>query len=424
MARILALTARLPYPPREGHQLRSWHVLRALARVHEVSLLSFVRTDDAPHECGPLRDLTARLELFPLRAQHARSALASALLRGSLGRRPFVVEKYACAAMRERIAQLARDNDLIHVDMLPLIGNVDARCELPLVLNAHNVEHALLRQRAATEPHAARRAFLRMQVGRLEAFETAACRRATHVLACSSDDAQQLRAMAPSTPVSIVPNGVDVRHLRPAEAPAAAAQTLVFVGQMGWFPNREGVEWFLREILPLIAAARPEVQFVLVGKADGLQVPAPLRANVRLTGFVDELAPLLHAAAVYVVPLRSGSGTRLKVLEAMAFGKAIVSTRIGAQGIELEPEHECVFADSAQDFAAAVLRLLDAPALRLELGRAARAKALRYDWDAIGADLVRLYAELCSIDEVSGVKAHRASDTTLRRAVRAAPLPS
>lgn len=418
MARILALTSRLPYPPREGHQLRSWHVLRALAAVHEVTLLSVLRDDDRPDECAPLRDMLARLEFFPLRAQ-GRS-LAGALLRGTLGRRPFVVQKYASAALRARIAELAGAADLIHVDMLPLLANVPQELGLPLVLNAHNVEHQLLRQRASIEAHWARRLFLRAQVGKLERFERDACRAATHVLACSPDDAAQLSALAPATPVSVVANGVDVQHCRPAPAPATHPAQLIFVGQMGWFPNRDGVRWFLDEVLPRILARRADARFVLIGKSQGLRVPPAVQAHVQLAGFVDDFSAQMHAAAVYVVPLRSGSGTRLKVLEAMAFGKAIVSTRVGAEGIELQDGREVLFADTAEEFAAAVLRLIEDPAYAHQLGDAARAQALaRYDWNAIGRGIVALYERILALNVRP-----RASDTALLPATRESPLPS
>jgi len=266
---------------------------------------------------------------------------------------------------------------------------------VPLVLDTHNVEHLLLRERAARETDWARRIFLRSQVAKLRRFERDACRRANHVLACSPDDARELAALAPQTPVSLVPNGVDVEQARPAVGIVPHPAQMVFVGQMSWFPNRDGVQWFLSDVLPRIVAVRADAQFTLVGKTAGLTVPASLRAHVRLAGFVEDLRPELHSAAIYVVPLRCGSGTRLKVLEAMAFGKAIVTTSIGSQGIDLERGREALFADDAESFAAAVLDLLADPARARQLGVAARAKALaRYDWHIIGRELLATYDEL------------------------------
>ena len=395
MARILALTSRMPWPPREGHQLRSYHVLDALASRHQVHLLSCLRRDDDPAAGAPLRDKLEAFETFPIPAEHSRVALAAALARGSCTRAPFVAAKYAFAALRRRAAELARRSDLVHVDMLPLMAAVAGiEPRTPIVLNAHNVEHALLEARLRVEPRLAARAFLRSQCGRLREFERAACQRASTVLACSEDDAAQLRRMAPGTPIEIVPNGVDLDFNRPGDAPPRAAQ-LVFVGQMGWFPNRDGVEWFLAEILPRILAERPDARFVLVGKPGPLVVPAALHAGVELAGFVDDVRKPVLESAVYVVPLRAGSGTRLKVLEAMALGKAIVTTRIGAEGIELEPGRDACFADDAEGFARAVVRLLEQPPEVQRLGAAARRAAeLRYGWSAIGAAMLPAYARL------------------------------
>ena len=147
MARLLFLTSRLPYPPREGHQLRSWHLLRALAAQHEVTLLSFARRDDAPAECAPLHAAVAALETFAIPAEHSRRALAGAAARSLAGTEPFTACKYTAPALRARVAALLDRADLVHVDMLPLLANLPPRLRQPLVLNAHNVEHALLERR-------------------------------------------------------------------------------------------------------------------------------------------------------------------------------------------------------------------------------------------------------------------------------------
>jgi len=202
--------------------------------------------------------------------------------------------------------------------------------------------------------------------------------------------------MAPGTPVQVVPNGVDLEMNRPDGTPPKPLQ-MVFVGQMGWFPNRDGVEWFLAEILPRILAERPDAHFVIVGKTGSLVVPEGLRANVELAGFVDDVRKPVLESAMYVVPLRAGSGTRLKVLEAMALGKAIVTTRVGAEGIELEPGRDALFADDADGFARSVLRLMERPDEVEGLGAAARKAAeLRYGWAAIGRAMLPAYARLLS----------------------------
>lgn len=396
MARILALTSRVPWPPREGHQLRSYHVLDALASRHQVHLLSCLRLDDDPTAPAALRDKLAGFETFPIPAERSRVTLATALVRGLASRTPFVAAKYELAATRRRIDELAGRFDLVHIDMLPLmtqLKNVDAG--IPVVLNAHNVEHALLATRAKVDPRAAARTFLRGQVRKLHDFEQDACQRASAILACSQDDAAQLHQLAPATPVHVVPNGVDLEFNRPGANPPTHPAQMVFVGQMGWFPNRDGVEWLLAEILPRILEARPDARFVLVGKPGGLVVPDALSRHVELTGFVDDVRKPVLESAVYVVPLRAGSGTRLKVLEAMALGKAIVTTHIGSEGILLEAGRDALFADDAATFARTVVQLMARPDDVARLGMAARRAAERhYGWNSIGDAMLPVYAGL------------------------------
>lgn len=394
MARILALTSRVPWPPREGHQLRSCHVLDALASRHDVHLLSCLRGDDVPDTGASLRDKLAGFDAFPIPAERSRAVLLRALLKGTLTRTPFVVAKYDIPPLKRRVAELASSFDMIHVDMLPLMAHVPVGIGLPVVLNAHNVEHRLLEARSSVEPHPAARMYLRTQVSRLRAFERDACRRASAVLACSEEDAGQLRQMARATSVHVVPNGVDLEHNQP-DATMPKPARMVFVGQMGWFPNRDGAEWFLAEILPRILKRHADARFVLVGKHAGLDVPDDLRPHVELAGFVADVRRPVLESAVYVVPLRAGSGTRLKVLEAMALGKAIVTTRVGAEGIELQPDRDALFADDAEGFAQAVLSLFNDPARAARLGAAARLAAeRRYGWAAIGEAMLDIYESL------------------------------
>ncbi|MFT3790720.1 MAG: glycosyltransferase family 4 protein [Rudaea sp.] len=395
MAKILVLTSRVCYPPREGHQLRTWHLLRALAREHEIHLLSFARADDATDEAAPLRALVASMQTFPIPSERSRFALAAGLVAATAASTPFVVKKYTSPALRAHAARLARTADLIHVDMLPLMSAVvDIDARVPLVLNAHNVEHELLRQRAEVETRALHRTFLRSQVGKLRDYEIAACRRARLVLTCSQIDANHLSSEGISQ-TRVVPNGIDTQFNRPDPRPGARPARLVFVGQMGWFPNADGMRWFLDDVFPRILAQRPETELVVVGKSGGLEVPAGVAHRVRLAGFVDDVRAAVTEAGVYIVPLRAGSGTRLKVLEAMALGMPIVTTRVGAEGIDLEHGRNALFAESADAFADAVLELLAAPDKARHLGDAAHALAVaRYDWEAIGAELLRDYREL------------------------------
>lgn len=395
MARLLFVTSRLPYPPREGHQLRSWHLLRAAAGAHRVDLLSLRRAQDPARPDPALEAVASSVHTVALAPLSDPGAALRFAARWAGGGQSLLGARYVDAALRARFRELVGGADLVHLDILAVADlQREVPASVPVVLNEHNVEHQLLRAQAGVEPRAWRRRLLGWRAAELEGFEADACARAACVLACSEIDAQRLRALAPQARVEVVPNGVDLDAHRPAAVDDRDEGGLVFVGQMGWFPNRDGIADFMAQALPLIRQ-RHAVLLQVIGERAGMAAPAGLEDAVEFTGFVDDLRSRVQAAAVYVVPLRVGGGTRLKILEAMAMGKAIVSTRIGAEGIGLVDGQDALLADAPADFAAAVCRLLDDPALRRRLGAAARRSAeARFGWEAIGARLLAVYAAL------------------------------
>lgn len=395
MARVLFVTSRLPWPPREGHQLRSYNLLRAVAAAHDVELLSLRRPEDAERQQpGSTLPLSA-VHTVPLPMPGRPRDAAGILGRALGGRQPLLVARYVPPALARAFATCVARAELVHFDMLPLAGLAPlVPAGVPIVLNEHNVESELLRRQAQVAGPRWKRLLMRQQFPPLRRFEAAACARADRVLACSAQDALRLRELAPGAVVDVVPNGVDLGMFEGPDAAAEDDASLVFVGGMGWLPNRDGIQHFLAHAFPQLLARRP-ARLVLVGRSDGLQVPEAVAAQVHCAGFVDDVRPEIRRAAVYVVPLRAGSGTRLKVLEAMAMGKAIVSTRIGAEGIALRDGEHALLADTPEEFAAAVERLLGDRALRLRLGVNARRLAEQeYGWDRIGQRLLGIYRDL------------------------------
>ena len=219
------------------------------------------------------------------------------------------------------------------------------------------------------------------------------------VAAVSESDAAALRRLAPDKEIDVVPNGVDTQAYAPSAARAAgdcataATVDLVFTGKMDYRPNVDAALWFADEILPRVRAQVPNARFVVVGQNPHSRLqPLARRAAVWLTGQVDDIRPYVAGACVYVAPLRMGGGTRLKVLQAMAMAKPIVSTTLGCNGIQAQDGREALLADSPQNFAAAVVRLTRDEALRRELGAHARALAVaRYDWSHIAPLMEALY---------------------------------
>lgn len=402
MARLLYVTARLPYPPREGHQLRSWHLLRAAARAHEVTLLSLRRPEDAetlPPEVRRELDGFQSVDLPPV---HHPLEIPRIAVQWLSSARPLLDIRYLAGPLKRAFSRLVGDCQLVHVDMLALAGLLrEVPAGIPAVLNEHNVESALLQSRIAAETSAWRRAFLQARRAGLTRFESGACLDAGRVLACSDLDAERLRALAPGTAVTVVPNGVDTTALRPDLDSSTEPDSLLFVGHMGWFPNRDGIEYFNREVMPLLAGRR-ELRVDVVGRKDGYMPGGDIAPGIRFEGFVTDLEARLHRAAAFIVPLRLGSGTRLKVLEAMAVGKAIVSTSKGVEGLGLVDGEHALIADTPEAFAAAVECVLDDPTLRSRLGIAARRMAVtHYDWQSVGERLLSVYGELLG-EEAAG----------------------
>jgi glycosyltransferase involved in cell wall biosynthesis len=316
------------------------------------------------------------------------------LVRWLFSNQPLLDLRYRFAELERAFQRRCAHAELVQIDMLALAGLMQqAPLSAAIVLNEHDVEHRLLRSRIELEAGWSRRWLQRLQLLRLRAFEARACQDADRVLACSRVDARQLKALAPDAHTSLVPNGVDTAAFLPNHDTETVPESLVFVGQMSWFPNRDGIEHFISDILPHLDHRR-DLHLDVVGRLDHAVAAAP-DERIRFHGFVEDLPAFVQRRAVFIVPLRMGSGTRLKVLEAMAMGMAIVSTRKGAEGIGLVDGRNVLLADTPADFAEAVERLLDDPGLRERLGRAAREAAVSgFSWDAVAKRLQHVYREL------------------------------
>jgi sugar transferase (PEP-CTERM/EpsH1 system associated) len=396
--KVLFVTTKSPYPLHEGRALRTYNLIREVAREHEVHLVSFVQTPEELEGIEHMRSLCRELHFHKLHFNAPRWRLAVEAVRELFGRAPLQVVKYRQASMRRTLQRLLATHryDLVHFDMLHLAEYFPLCGPVPKLLTEHNVESVILQRRAETETRPLVRAYLRYQQRKLQRYEAQACRAADHVVAVSEADAEQLQRVS-GRAVTTVPNGVDTTFFTAALDAAAqrnAAPTLVYVGAFTWFPNADAIRHFVEQVFPLIRAARPDVQLTVIGKgADAKSEPAlAAQPGVRLAGLVDDIRPWVQQAQAYVVPLRIGGGTRLKILDAMAMGKAIVSTSVGCEGLAVTPGHDILVADDPREFAHQVLRLLGEPELAARLGRNGRALIeQRYDWRAIGAGLLDAY---------------------------------
>jgi len=396
--RILVVTTKSPYPLYEGRALRTYNLLKQIAKKHEVYLLSFVQSEEEVQGIEQMRAFCARVEAIPLNLKGQKLHLLFDLLREIPSSSPLHVVKYRSRVMRCRMLKVleAERIDLVHLDMLHLGEYANLCGERPVVLMEHNVESVLLERRMQTTEQPLEKAYLRYQTRKLRDYEAALCRCVAHVVAVSDLDAKLLRRLAGVDSVTSIPNGVDTSYFGLADCPSRPYE-LVYVGGMTWFPNYDAMRFFCRDILPRIAEHIPDVSLTIVGKNpdnDGVREIAK-NPRVRLTGLVEDVRPLVAEAAVFIVPLRIGGGTRLKILDALSMGKPLVSTSIGCEGIEVSDGEHLVIADTPDKFAQEVEHMLLQPQFGQRLGLAGRQLVERsYEWDKIAPALDRVY-ETC-----------------------------
>jgi glycosyltransferase involved in cell wall biosynthesis len=287
--------------------------------------------------------------------------------------------------------------DVVQFEFAQMAGyrTSSARNRPVLVLDEHNIEFDVERRTAGAAVGALRRVYSAVNWRKLRREERAAWRRFDGCVLTSARDRQMLAADQPGLTSCVVPNGVDVEEFAPDANRAATADTILFFGAINYHPNTEGVLFFLREVWPIVKAQRPGVRFRVVGPGAPPIIAGWPDPAVEVTGYVDDIRVPIGAASVVVVPLRIGGGTRLKVIEAMGLGKALVSTTLGAEGIDVTHERDVLIADTPADFARQVLRVLDDGGLARRLGAEARRLAVsRYSWRAASERLLEFYREL------------------------------
>jgi glycosyltransferase involved in cell wall biosynthesis len=395
--RILFLNHVAPFPPFSGGDIRTYHLVRRLASRHEVTVVGFRSGRRFHYPPFPVRVIEVPYQTPPLWRQMHGSDKACALEaaeRLATCDEPWFVSCMASPTMTDALRDLGRQRfDLAvieHTDMARFLPDLPAG--LPCVMNLHNV-HALMAQREATEKTGADAERAQREAERTRRFESWAVGRCDVSLAMSDAEADAARRLLGCRDVRVVPNGVDTRHFLPGAGPGEEGH-LLFAGSMGYGPNVEAVQHFVSGIWPLVRREVPEATFHIVGAQPAPEVEALAGDGVEVHGRVPDMGPYFRQAAVVVVPLLHGGGTRLKILEAAASARAVVSTPFGAEGLDLRDGQELLLADAPADFARAVVGLLRDPRRRLEMGRHARRAAQRYDWEGIGSTLLDIVAEV------------------------------
>ena len=366
-----------PFPPTNGQRLRDWFLLKALAREgHVVSLICFTDSPPTAETLTALREVCPTVETVPAPQNH-ESLLSSygARLKATMSSMPYGAWRFRSSAMSNAITRhLRRERtDVVICDDIYTIHNIPP-CPVPVLLNKHDITHVILGRYLRHQRNPFVKAYGWTEYGKLKRWELAACRTAAGVIACSELDREILEDYCPGLRVAVAPNIIDPDDYSVSDHDDG--RTALYVGAMDWYPNQDAVEFFARRILPSLRRSVPGIRFVVAGRnpTDSFRRKFHEIPDILFTGTVADIRTEIAKATVCVVPLRIGSGTRLKILEAAAMGKAVVSTTLGAEGLDFAPNEQIVLADEPIDFARAVADLFGDAARRRALGMAARAR--------------------------------------------------
>ena len=385
--RILWIKMGGLWPLNTGGRLRSFHILVELSRRHRVILLTTHGPGENPEALSAHLPSTVEVVSVPYAIPKLGSGrFALALLRSWCSSLPVDLAKFRVPALSKKVQQIleAKEVDLCVADFLSAAPNVPFDRPVPVVFFAHNVEHIIWKRLSQIDNSIWRRTLLQLEWRKMRRCEARTCAQSTLTLAVSEVDRNLLASTAPGASLRAVPTGVDTAYFTPSRKRESAVH-LVFTGSMDWHPNEDAILHFADSILPRIRREIPDVSLTVVGRNPTPRLLArAAEIGIQFTGTVDDVRPYIAKAALYVVPLRIGGGTRLKIFEALAMGKAVVSTTVGAEGLPVVPGEHIIQADDPDDFAGAVVSLLKDPARRRALGLAGRRLVeTRYSWPQV-----------------------------------------
>jgi glycosyltransferase involved in cell wall biosynthesis len=388
---VAVITPFLPWPADTGGKLRSFYLLKGLAESAQVDLFSF-HHGPTPPDPGDLAAICRSVESIQLAGDPSLGNPVS-VLRNPL---PRAVRYFQDGQSLETLRhKLARGYDLIISDEIilsPYVWDVPGLEQTPRLVIRHKIDHLHYAETARNRPMGREKALDYLEARRLRTFEAAEMPRFNATVVCSPEDKEHALAQSGAIPTEVIVNGADTDYFTPVRTPDAQP-TLLFLGTMHYFPNIDAVRWYFRSIHESVRAALPDVQVFIVGHRPPPDIVAlGERPGVVVTGSVDDVRPWMARSWAQIVPLRLGGGTRLKIVEAMAAGLPVISTTVGAQGLEVRSGAQMVLADEPEDFARKTVALLQDKDGRERMARAARTFVEHhYSWQMLG----RRYADFC-----------------------------
>jgi glycosyltransferase involved in cell wall biosynthesis len=404
--KVLVLDEEIPFPLNSGKRIRTWNLLRNLCQAHTITFLCYGTRDNPGFP--RLEELGIRVVLVQDLPPSNSFRFYAGALANIFSIWPYSVSRHHTRKFTRAIRALiaAESFDLVHCEWTPYASYINAVGRLPMLIMAHNIEATVWRRRAQHASNLPERLFMGLQAWKMAHFEKKCFTRARQVAVVSEEERQTARQWG-ARAAYLVSNGVDTEYLHPTgETPEP--DSLLFLGSLDWQPNRDALQYLLREILPRIQATNPRTKLRVVGRqpASKLREQVEGLSGVEWVGEVPDIRPHFARAAVVLVPLRIGGGSRIKILESMSMGKAVVATQIGAEGLDVISGVHCLIADSPTDFSQSVAQLLDDPERAIDLGRKGRELVLQqYDWGRMAKILEQAWIETASpVQEQSAVQ--------------------
>ncbi len=386
----LMLAARPFCPPMDGGAIRAFNVTRLLAERFDIDLVLFVPPAYPDAGIEELRSVCRSVTTVPFPTGVVASG--AALLRSFATRLPVNYAKYDLAPMRRAIARTVLErgpHDVVFVHWLHMMRALGHAGSRPVFVDTQNNDTTLLKRWAANRRNPVERAFGRLQVAFCERYLRRVCPQAGRIVTVSERVAREYEALAPGCRTLVAENGVDTSYYAGRVGEEPQGNTLLFTGDMKWIPNDDAARFYIESIAPLVRAETPDVHCIFAGRRPADDLAGRKDTGIEFTGFVDDMRTQFARAKLFVVPLRIGGGTRLKILEALAMGLPVVSTSVGAEGLELRDGEHLLIRDDPREFATAVRELLGDAERRATLAAAGHARVReRYDWSAVLKSMV------------------------------------
>lgn len=380
--KILWLSHLIPYPPKGGVFQRSYNLIKEMGKYHEITLVAFNQAsslksslpevaDPVGHSIEMLLKLVKSVEVLEIAEEKIPKGQYLTALKALLKGSAYNIEWLKSSEAERVISKLIRENvfDAVHVDTISLAPYFSLFQHLPVVLNHHNFESEMLRSRARTEQNFVKSLFFRYEAFRLLKSEIEFCRKSDLNLTCSDDDTESMKSVIGMDNFLTVPNGVDLSYFYPNKEEKIKRNSIVIVGGMSWYPNREAVEYFIRDIWPAIKAEFPDMIVNIIGRNPTEEIVSFSQSepNAFVHGFVDDVREYLWAAKFYLCPIKTGGGTKLKILDALATGSCIIAHPFSCKGISVTENIDVLFASSPEDYVEKIKVVLDNPCLEDKL---------------------------------------------------------